>query len=348
MIRLGLSVMDIFNLCLVSRCWALLIQSSCVDLAEEAFHYVPHMLQQAKSDPISSGIGWLGGLVYSHLTAVLVDRFRLESFRRYCVDLGFSADNAMGDAARARIDIGLHVAKMLSEISKDAYRLPDNNIPRMPLKKRLQRLLQHIDPQFPKKSISSRAADMIERREELIFKRRRRYLMSNQERGNFYCLTEEIVRSLFKTKYDLPHIHRFMRNTSRSVHLEGDDVFDWSNTNKIHQTERDRLPWYMWHDFRDGESWVNWCLLHEGPKLLWLQWGRDRISDHHVRERLIELWNARDVEQIRIERKYAVRLWKAMPSLCGLPHGTFNRVYDLWSDMEGSNTKNVHRNILSV
>jgi hypothetical protein len=90
---------------------------------------------------------------------------------------------------------------------------------------------------------------------------------------------------MIKTKYDPSHIIALFVSGVRTS-LEEPDYFDWAEKNRG-------------KNFRGGESWANWCLLHEGPKLFWLQWYVCR-SDHFVKERLIQAWEERSEQQITI------------------------------------------------
>ncbi|OCL06459.1 hypothetical protein AOQ84DRAFT_378598 [Glonium stellatum] len=73
------------------------------------------------------------------------------------------------------------------------------------------------------------------------------------------------------------------------------DFFDWGNR------DARRLA--------QGNSWVNWAILHYGPELFWRQWcAAEAVPGGGVRERLLALWAGRDAARVEVERAAAVEV----------------------------------------
>jgi F-box associated protein len=307
MICTCLELMDLYNMRLVTRRLATLISSYnrtiAPRVAQNTFPGAKHMLQTAMSEAQDLDITWLNSLVIKYLSAVLVDRIRLESEALNGDHMGIRSEDERGDIIRTRVENGWRVYKVLSDLSKNVYGMQNNQIPPRSMKQQVKQFWRSLIRNAHAKSI-----DSLERRERLIFQRREAYLRSlEQQEIVDYRLTQGLLHCMIKTKYDPSHIIALFMSGVRTG-LEEPDYFDWAEKTRGEK-------------FRRGESWVNWCLLHEGPKLFWVQW-HVHGSDQFVKERLIQAWEERSEQQITIERRWSSQLEKIIRFLDGVGRKT--------------------------
>ncbi|PVH94781.1 hypothetical protein DM02DRAFT_180913 [Periconia macrospinosa] len=201
---------------------------------------------------------WLKNLVPQALAAVLVDRNRFshEWSERY----GIPAEDPYGDELRGRIANGWRVLGQLSNISKHVYNLGAKDV----LKSTKDLAWKAVHP-------SRYKYELVKQREDMILEKRLQYISSlSRDFARDYKLMFMLLSTAFRT----------------SVDNHGDDhkpwIFDWSCG-----IDGARL-------LRQGNSWLTWFVLHEGPQLFWNQWctlpADAPSTKNHIRDRSIEAW----------------------------------------------------------
>ncbi|KAK7743342.1 hypothetical protein SLS62_010665 [Diatrype stigma] len=255
---------------------------------------------------------WLKGLVPKYIATVLVDRLRLMAPQTYIGEYGIPAEDEDGEVLRGLVVEGLCVLNRLSIISKEVYKLPDSDVPqpRTSLRERVRRLLRHGKLRRSK----PRPHEMLHRREDLIRDRRRRYLegLPIQSLEAYHLMFAFLIQPI-QTHYDL--------HTADLSNYFGPDGRDPTGLESF-----DRADDHAKRLFQ-GNSWLNWYILHEGPLLFWKQWYY--CNDRNlIRDRALAAWYARAGEQVWIERDAVFDLrdiishpirYECMFKLCGQP-----------------------------
>lgn len=281
-----LPVPDVFQLALTNRRLADIAQRYGKSIAPCAVrNSFPDASLLIRADVATQDFEWLKSLVPRYLATVLIDRFRLRSPHMFHDDYGIPAEDEDGEKLRGAVAQGLCILSRLSVISKEGYKLPENDVPRQPFRERARRFLKYREPRDSR----SRALDLLHRRENMIRARRLQYLetLDNQSVQNYRLMFAFLIQP-FLTNYDPPtaFLVTCFRSGAREPH--GPDSFDWDGD------DGKRL-------YR-ADSWVNWYIFHEGPLLFWKQWYycNDKTL---IRDRALDAWNTRTSEQISIERE---------------------------------------------
>jgi hypothetical protein len=294
-------------------------------LAKKLFPQQKHLVEQTVENQYT--ITWLIHLVPRQLAAILVDRHRAVLDPHM---YGIPAEDPAGDPLRARVANGFCILHRLSSISQHVHKIE---------------LATHLAlggsdpaPIRRRSSLGSKISSFItpadvalaKKRETLILDRRLELVrtLSERDREDYQILSIFLI-GCFEHLWSPPAT---MRETVP------DGPFDWG------------MPPRRWMGRKD--SWVNWFILHHGPKLFWEQWWSEPCIPpyrhpnqtngaiasggmpwHYIGhpafagrptlfEKMQRSWNQRSKDVIRIERDYATRIEKEL--LKGLDYKSYN------------------------
>ncbi|ORY01296.1 hypothetical protein BCR34DRAFT_575035 [Clohesyomyces aquaticus] len=284
---------DLLALRFVSRQTSELILSHCLSIApsvaSNTFPQAKRLLLATPYKPLD--LSWLEGLVPRYIAAVLLDRYILS-----CNSLGWTycipAESDIGDELRGDLTRGVRIWKDLSKISKEVYILSIDKLPSRTPKERLRGVLAG--------RCEDKAKQTTRRKENLAMQRRRAYLrrVSVTDIHNFNMVMF-LVCVAFKTKHDQPPLRPYV---DRWCTYNGVDDFDWCAKDRRPNSPDNIL-------LEDGNSWVNWAILHDGPVMFYQQWSPENVSSQPVvKETLMKRWQEQTAEEIEIKRKAFVEL----------------------------------------
>jgi hypothetical protein len=252
---------------------------------------------------------WLNQLYFKYLATFLVDKFRFGS--RYLgrdkyFGNGIRASDVRGEELRHRVAGGWRVLKSLSNISQACHSIPNDEF-----RKGVQLLAEEVNWKLllskTQHTVALTALDTIRTRERLTLMRRKAFLRSLPRQAVMdYQLLMELLPAAFFSCCDCP--------------AEWPKLFPLGFG--CQHESKTRKAGALGH-FQEGNSWMHWFILHEGPDVFWQQWcpaeypPSTPLQDMHssVRTRLLRNFQDRDQEQIDIERNENLKLHKFIESL---------------------------------
>jgi hypothetical protein len=193
--------------------------------------------------------------VNKYLATILVDRFKLSSERWFFEPRYIPTESEIGDRLRKRVENGWVVLKRLSDISKEVYALPNMEL-KSPSTYTSTSVKQRLRVVFQHGGKGRGTHNLMKCRERLVLDRRLRYLQTlNENDVEDFRITTALLAAAFKTKHDQPSA--ILLSTHRNDY-QGPNEFDWNIKQSIMN--------------ENGNSWVNWAILHEGPIQFFRQW----------------------------------------------------------------------------
>jgi hypothetical protein len=195
--------------------------------------------------------------VNKYLAAILVDCFKSSSERWFFEPRYIPTESEIGDGLRKKVENGLVILKRLSDLSKEVYALPNKELMSMSTSTSTSTSIkQRIRTVFLHDGKGGSTHDLMKCREQLVLDRRLQYLktLSRSDLEDFR-ITTALLAAAFKTKHDQPSA--ILLSTHRRDY-QGPDDFDWNTKQSIM--------------IENGNSWVNWVILHEGPIHFFRQW----------------------------------------------------------------------------
>lgn len=229
---------------------------------------------------------------FRHISTGLYPRSNTPSSSRY----GFAPNDPRGREAVMAIAKGIQVWKELSNISKRFERASNG------FKNQLSLVSYGLFEYWNPRGAQSLTAYRTRNTEAAVLKARMRLLRKP------YAKTGH---STYKAMANRDK-EEMARVCSMALSLTQLCITaSWSEDRKpfhpIHWCDHDRT--FFGSNPLSG-SWINWALLHEGPRMFWAQWSGMRSGG--VRLQLLEMYYWRAEGRAQVEREYAVKLMKGM------------------------------------